>query len=191
MDQVSTTLADESFRRAFRPRSVAILGASNDPARISGRALHYMLKAGYDGAIYPVNNRRDTVQGIPAFTMLEAVPSTPDVALLALSAAQTLDAVRACVAKGVGAAVIYAAGFAETGDEGAAMQDEVVAAARAGGLRLFGPNCLGHLPVVVLHLAAGFRRRVRRGLSDHRPVCAADRRRRGSPMPSAGRGCSS
>ena len=68
MDQVSTTLADESFRRAFRPRSVAILDASNDPARISGRALHYMLKVGYDGVIYPVNNWRDIVQGIAAFS---------------------------------------------------------------------------------------------------------------------------
>ena len=148
MDQITTNTADESFRRAFRPRSVAILGASNDPARISGRALHYMLKAGYDGAIYPVNNRRDTVQGVPAFATLDAVPDVPDVALLALSAAQTLDAVRGCVAKGVGAAVIYAAGFAEISAEGAAVQDEIVAVARAGGLRLFGPNCLGlfHAP---------------------------------------------
>jgi acetate---CoA ligase (ADP-forming) len=129
--------------RALRPRSVAILGASDDPSRISGRALHYLLRAGFEGEVYPVNHKRDTVQGVPAFRSLADVPGSPDVALVALPSALLADAVRDCVAAGVGAAVVFAAGFAETGAEGAALQAELVRIAREGGLRLFGPNCLG------------------------------------------------
>jgi acyl-CoA synthetase (NDP forming) len=137
--------------RVFRPRSVAILGASDDPSRISGRALHYLIRDGYAGALYPVNHRRDTVQGLPAYRSLDDVPQVPDVALIALPATALADAVRSCAAKGVGAAVVFAAGFAETGAAGAALQDELVAIARAGGMRLLGPNCLG-----LLHAGSGF-----------------------------------
>ncbi len=151
MNEVSPASGDDSFRKAFRPRSVAILGASDDPTRISGRALHYMRQAGFGGAIYPVNHRRASVQGLPAYQSLAAVPGVPDVALIALSSGQTKEAVRDCAAKGVGAAVIYAAGFAETGDEGMALQRELVEIARAGGMRLFGPNCLG-----LFHAPSGF-----------------------------------
>ncbi|WP_040829739.1 acetate--CoA ligase family protein [Nocardia jiangxiensis] len=137
--------------RAFRPQSVAILGASDDPTRISGRALHYLLRAGFSGGIFPVNNKRDTVQGINAYRSLADVPGTPDVALIALPSRLLAAALRECVAKGVAAAVIYAAGFAETGESGAGLQDELVEIARAGGLRLFGPNCLG-----LMNSASGF-----------------------------------
>ncbi|MDR3532375.1 MAG: acetate--CoA ligase family protein [Rhodopila sp.] len=143
MDALPGLLDSGSLDHAFRPRSVAILGASDDPSRISGRTLHYMKKAGYAGAIYPVNNRRDMVQGIRAFHSLADVPEIPDIALIALPAAVTLSAVRDCAARGVKAAIIYASGFAEGGAAGHAMQDEVTAVARAGGVRLFGPNCLG------------------------------------------------
>ena len=139
------------LRCAFRPRSVAILGASDDPSRISGRALHYMKKARYAGAIYPVNNRRDLVQDLPAFHSLADVPEAPDIALIALPAAATLAAVRDCVARGVHAAIIYASGFAEAGREGKALQDEITTIAGAGNLRLFGPNCLG-----MFHSGSGF-----------------------------------
>lgn len=149
--QRSDRLRAESLRKAFRPNSVAILGAADDTTRISGRALVYMKKAGYKGAIYPVNNRRDTVQGLKAYHALADVPEAPDVALIALPAAATLDAVRDCVAKKVGAAVIYASGFSENGTAGMAMQREIAETARAGGLRLFGPNCLG-----MFNTATGF-----------------------------------
>ena len=151
MDTAFMDARAESLGCAFRPRSVAILGASDDPSRISGRALHYMKKAGYAGAIYPVNNRRDRVQDLPAFHSLADVPQAPDIALIALPARATLGAVRDCVARGVRAAVIYASGFAEAGAEGKALQDEIAAIAGLGGLRLFGPNCLG-----MFHSGSGF-----------------------------------
>ncbi|WP_326806469.1 acetate--CoA ligase family protein [Streptomyces sp. NBC_01775] len=151
MSAVPSTPVPTGFEHAFRPRSVAVIGASDDPGRISGRALHYLRRAGYQGAIYPVNHKRTTVQGLAAYPSLGAVPEVPDVALIALPSGLLKQAVTDCVAKGVGAAVIYAAGFAETGEDGQAVQEELAGIARRGNLRLFGPNCLG-----LLHAASGF-----------------------------------
>ncbi|MCO5082084.1 MAG: acetate--CoA ligase family protein [Rhizobiaceae bacterium] len=127
----------------FRPRSVAILGASDDPTRISGRPVRYLIEGGFKGPIYPVNPNRDTVQGLKAYKSLADVPETPDVALLAVSAGLTEQAVRECAARGVRAAVIFSAGYAESGGEGLAIQKRITDIARSGGLRLLGPNCLG------------------------------------------------
>lgn len=127
----------------LRPGSVAILGASSDPNRISGRPLRYLIEGGFKGAIYPVNPKRAEVQGLKSYPTLADLPDVPDVALLFVPAAATEQAVRDCVAKGVKAAIICSAGYAESGDEGLAMQDRITAIAQAGGLRLLGPNCLG------------------------------------------------
>jgi acyl-CoA synthetase (NDP forming) len=147
LDQVNNV----SFEKAFRPRSVAIIGAASDATRISGRSLHYLQKAGYKGKLYPINNRRDTVQGLPAYPSLDSLPETPDMALICLPADLIKEALINCVEKGVGAAVIYASGFAEMSEEGKALQDELSSIARQGSVRLFGPNCLG-----LLHSASGF-----------------------------------
>lgn len=127
----------------FRPRSVAILGASDDPTRISGRPVRYLIEGKFQGAIYPVNPNRATVQGLPAFRSLADLPETPDVALLAVPAGLTEQAVRDCVDRGVKAAVIFSAGYAESGAEGQDIQARITQIAREGGLRLLGPNCLG------------------------------------------------
>lgn len=131
------------FSALFAPRSVAIVGASDNPVRIGGRPLHYMKRAGYQGAIYPVNPTRDTVQGVTSWASLRDLPEAPDVALLAVPASGTLDAVRDCVARGVKTGIVFSAGFAEADEAGRVLQDEMVATARAGGMRLLGPNCLG------------------------------------------------
>ncbi|RDG36551.1 acetate--CoA ligase family protein [Streptomyces corynorhini] len=151
MSAVPSSPVPTGFEQAFRPRSVAVIGASDDPSRISGRALHYLRRAGYRGSVYPVNHQRATVQGLPAYPSLDAVPDVPDMALICLPARLLRQAVADCVAKGVGAAVVYAAGFAETGEQGQALQEELAETARRGNLRLFGPNCLG-----LLHAASGF-----------------------------------
>lgn len=127
----------------FRPRSVAILGASDDATRISGRPVRYLIEGGFKGGIYPVNPNRETVQGLKAYKTLADVPEIPDVAMLAVPAALTEQAVRECVAKGVKGAVIFSAGYAEMGEEGLAIQTRIAEIARAGDLRLLGPNCLG------------------------------------------------
>ncbi|SMH31169.1 acetate--CoA ligase family protein [Mesorhizobium australicum] len=132
-----------SLDALFRPRSVAILGASDDATRISGRPVRYLIEGDFKGSIFPVNPNRETVQGLKAYKSLADVPETPDVALLAVPAALTEQAVRECVEKGVKGAVIFSAGYAESGEDGLAIQARIADIARAGGLRLLGPNCLG------------------------------------------------
>jgi acyl-CoA synthetase (NDP forming) len=127
----------------FRPRSVAILGASEDATRISGRPVRYLIEGGFKGGIYPVNPNRETVQGLKAYKSLADLPEVPDVAVIALPLALTEKAVRECAEWGVRGAIIFAAGYAESGEEGIAIQNRIVDIARAGGLRLLGPNCLG------------------------------------------------
>ncbi len=90
-----------SLDRLFNPRSVAILGASDDPTRISGRPVRYLIEGGFHGDIYPVNPNRETVQGLKAYKSLADCPQTPDVALVAVPLALTEGAIRDCVARGV------------------------------------------------------------------------------------------
>jgi|HubBroStandDraft_4_1064222.scaffolds.fasta_scaffold00571_12 acyl-CoA synthetase (NDP forming) len=125
------------------PSSVAIFGASNDPTRISGRSLRYFREAGYQGALYPINPTRDTVQGLRAYPDLAAVPGRVDFGLIAVPANLAVEAMEACVQKGVRGVVMFTAGFAEIGAEGRALQEKITQIARDSGIRLCGPNCLG------------------------------------------------
>ncbi len=135
----------------LNPAAVAILGASTDPARIGGRPLRYMLEAGFEGPIYPINPNRDTVQGLKAYPSIAEAPGPVDCAIVALPAALVADALEACAGAGVKAAVVFSAGFAEAGPEGAALQARVSEVARRTGLRVVGPNCLG-----IFNAAANF-----------------------------------
>ena len=126
-----------------RPRSVAVVGASDDATRIGGRPIAYMQRQGFAGAILPVNPNRPTVQGLPAFGSVAALPQAPDVAIVAVPGEAAVQAVADLGAKGCRAAIVFTAGFAEVDEAGAAMQDRLVAAARRHGMRLLGPNCLG------------------------------------------------
>lgn len=133
------------------PNAVALVGASDDVTRIGGRPLRYLREGGFAGPIYPVNPKRDTVQGLKAFASVAALPRTPDVAILAVPASATIQAVRECAERGVKAAIVFSAGFAETDPAGRDMQDDMVEVARAAGMRLLGPNCLG-----VFNASTGF-----------------------------------
>jgi acyl-CoA synthetase (NDP forming) len=138
-----TTSTRRSLDKLLRPSSIAIIGASDEPSRIGGRPLAYLRAAGFQGAIYPVNSKRRTVQGLQAFRSIAEVPGAVDLAVIAVAAEQAVDSVRDCAARGVGAVVIFTAGFAETGDAGARLQDRIAAVARETGIRVLGPNCLG------------------------------------------------
>ena len=127
----------------LKPKSVAIIGASDNPARIGGRPLHYLIDVGYAGHIYPVNPERETVQGLPSFANVGAIPTPVDLAVIAISADKTIACLEECAAKGVNAAVVFTAGFAETGDAGRALQERMSEIARTSGMRILGPNCLG------------------------------------------------
>ena len=132
-----------SLATLFAPRSVALVGASENAARIGGRPLRYLRDGGFKGAVYPVNPNRDTVQGFKSYASVGALPETPDVAILAVPAAGTLSALKECADRNVGAAIVFSAGFAETGEAGRAMQEEIGAIARESHMRVLGPNCLG------------------------------------------------
>ncbi|WP_011299952.1 acetate--CoA ligase family protein [Cupriavidus necator] len=127
----------------LNPRSVAIIGASDEPTRIGGRPISSMLAKGYAGRIMPVNPNRSTVQGLPTYASVADLPEVPDVAIIAVPAQHALQAVKALAERGTKAAILFTAGFAEVSEEGAAMQAEMVAIARRGGMRLLGPNTLG------------------------------------------------
>jgi acyl-CoA synthetase (NDP forming) len=132
-----------SLTPLFAPRSVAVLGASSDPTRISGRPLAYMKAQGYRGALYPINPNRAEVQGLKAYPSVADLPETPDVAIVAVAAEIAEKSVTELAQRGVKAAVMFTAGFAEMDEAGEAAQNRMVAAARKHGMRILGPNCLG------------------------------------------------
>jgi len=124
-------------------RSIAIIGASDDPQRIGGKPLAYLLRAGFGRPIFPINPNRATVQGLRAYPSIEAVPAHVDLAVLAIPAAQVLPVVQACADKGVSVLVVLSGGFGELGETGQAAQNEIARIARASGMRILGPNVIG------------------------------------------------
>ncbi len=135
----------------FDPRSVAIVGASEDPTRIGGRAVRYLREAGFAGDIYPVNPHRTTVQGLTSYASLSTLPAPPDAALIAVPGELGVEAVEECARLGVRAAIVFSAGYAEVSADGAEAQRRMTEAAQRSGMLLLGPNCLG-----VLNPANGF-----------------------------------
>lgn len=125
------------------PRSIAVIGASDNLHKIGGRPIHYMKTHGYAGTLYPVNPQRDTIQGLRAYPMLNALPEVPELAIIIVAGDAAVRAVHDCARLGVAAAIVIASGFGEAGVEGRRQQDEMVRAARASGLRLVGPNSQG------------------------------------------------
>ncbi len=125
-----------------------MVGASDDPVKIGGRPLAFLLRHGYPGRVIPVNPARATVQGLPAFPSLEAVTEPVDLAIVVVPAEQVLAALEAAAARGVRVAIVFSSGFAETGEAGRREQSRIGDLARRTGLRVIGPNCQGfaHLP---------------------------------------------
>ena len=134
-----------SLESLLAPRSVAIVGASSDARRFGGRPIQYLLAAGFAGPIYPVNPVREEIQGLRCYHSVDGLPGPVDCAMIAVSAADSVAAVQDCADKGIRSAILFGAGFAETGPEGLALQDRVTAIAREADMRLLGPNCMGML----------------------------------------------
>ncbi len=129
----------------FKPRGVAIIGASRDPNSIGGRILDYLVRNRYNGPVYPINPKANVVGSIPAYSSVLAVEGVIDLAVIAVPEKFVLDVVEDCGQKGVRSLVIISAGFAETGPEGKKRQQALLAKARGYGMRIVGPNCLGLL----------------------------------------------
>ncbi|WP_020655333.1 acetate--CoA ligase family protein [Massilia niastensis] len=131
----------DAIARLLRPRSVAVIGASSDPAKTAGRPVAYLKKHGYAGQIYPVNPRCDTISGLQCYADVASLPEAPDVGIVLLGAERAHEAVRALAARGAASAIVLASGYTETGAEGARRQQQLIEA--AGSMRLLGPNTIG------------------------------------------------
>jgi len=127
----------------FHPRSVAIVGASGRPGNPFSKPLEYLTRFGYGGAVYPINPGYDQLAGMPCFPNLASVPGPVDLALMMVPAKAALELMPEVAAAGARAAVIFASGFGEAGEDGERLQRELVDTARAHGVRLIGPNCQG------------------------------------------------
>jgi acyl-CoA synthetase (NDP forming) len=125
------------------PRSVAVIGGSDNPHKIGGRPIHYLGRFGYRGRIYPINPNRAEIQGHRAFPDLTSLPETPQLAIVAVAGEAAVQAVDACAARGVEAVIVMASGFGETGEAGRVQERAMVARARQAGMRLVGPNSQG------------------------------------------------
>jgi len=132
-----------SLAPLLAPRSIAILGASENLARVNGRPLGFLLAKGYPGRVYPVNPKYRQIAGVRCYPSVEAIPDPVDLAIVALPAGAVAAALRSLGGKGVPAAVVFSSGFGEMGAEGAESERELVRIAAQSGLRICGPNCLG------------------------------------------------
>jgi acetate---CoA ligase (ADP-forming) len=151
-EAAATSPADfASLDALVRPRSVALIGASDEPARIGGRPIAYMREQNFRGAIYPVNPRRKTVQGLTAYASVPDLPEAPDLGIIAVPGELAIQSLDALGEKGCRAAIVFTAGFAEVDDAGQEAQDRLTAVAKRHGIRMLGPNCLG-----VFNAAIGF-----------------------------------
>ena len=130
------------LRLVLDPRSIAIIGASENPNKIGGRPVDYLARFGFRGRVFPINPNRTQIQGLKSFPDLAALPEPPDVAIIAVPGAAAVAAVEACARAGVKIAIMMASGFGET-EGGKAQEREMAARARARGLRLVGPNSQG------------------------------------------------
>lgn len=145
-----------AMRHFLQPHSVALVGASHDPASIGGR-LFANLRSGFTGVVHPVNPAAGTIQGVSAFKSISDIPDRVDLAVVSVPAHAVVGVARECATKRVPAMVVISAGFAEAGPEGIQRQIELLEVCRAAGVRLIGPNCIGVVNTdPAVHLNATF-----------------------------------
>ena len=140
-DSSSAFIDLPSLDRLFRPRSIAVLGASSSPTKVGGRPVAALIRNRYEGAVYPVNPRSATIQGLPAFASVKDIPGAVDLAICTVPPGAVMSVLGECAEKGVGSLVVFTSGFAEVGESGA--QEAMAGLAREAGIRLMGPNCMG------------------------------------------------
>lgn len=135
------------LERFFSPKSIALIGASQDLITISGQPLSHLLNHGYSGKLYPVNPRYPEILGHKCYPAVADLPETPDLAIILINAARVADILEQCGKKGVPYVVIFTSGFSETGGEGVALQKRLTDIARQYNIGVIGPNCQGMMNV--------------------------------------------
>ena len=127
----------------FHPNSVAVIGASESPAKIGHTILHNLIEGGFPGAVYPINPKSAAILGRACFKNVKEIPDPVDLGVIIIPARLVPQAIEDCGIKGVKAAVVISGGFSEAGADGAALQQAVAATAARYGVRVMGPNCQG------------------------------------------------
>ena len=141
-ERIASVAAVEAI---LAPKSVALVGASRRRGTVGGEILHNLIANNFQGVVYPINPNAKFVQSMAAYPSVSALPTAPDLAVIAVPAAGVLDVARDCGEAGVRGLVVVSAGFAECGEAGAAAQRELLETCRAYGMRIVGPNCIGVL----------------------------------------------
>lgn len=131
----------DQIARLLSPASVAVIGASGDARKTSGRPIAFLRKHGFEGRLYPVNPRYEEIDGLRCYPSVDALPEVPDVAIILLGPERANQAVADLAARGCPAAIVLAGGYGETGTTGAQRQEELKAA--RGSMRILGPNTIG------------------------------------------------
>jgi acyl-CoA synthetase (NDP forming) len=127
----------------FKPRSIAVIGASDTFRKWGYLMVERPLKTGFKGAIYPINPTKGEILGLPSYPSVASVPGPIDLAVMTTPAATIPGLLQECIRKRIKGAVVISAGFAEVGEEGKGFEQAMVEVARSGGIRLVGPNCMG------------------------------------------------
>ncbi|HEY4492780.1 MAG TPA: GNAT family N-acetyltransferase, partial [Acidobacteriota bacterium] len=140
LDRVVTAA---SLRPFFKPKSVAVVGASREPGSLGYQIVHNLVNTGFKGEVYPINPHADLIDNVRAYHEIGKVPVPVDLAIIVVPARYVLEVVEDCALHGVRAVVVITAGFAEVSPAGIDIQKKLVEIVRAHGMRLIGPNCMG------------------------------------------------
>jgi len=144
-----------SLDKIFKPKSIAVIGASETIGSAGYRIFRNLIGSGYDGVVYPVNNKRESVQGVQAYPTINEVPKLVDLAIIATPASTVVDVVDQCAKRGIKGILIISAGFKEIGPEGVAREQQLLEIKKKYGLHIVGPNCVGFI-MPYLNLNATF-----------------------------------
>ena len=145
IDERSRAATVASLRPILQPQKVAVIGVSRDPANFGRRIYDGLLREGFKGSVYAVNPSAAEIAGRRCYRSVRELPGGVDLAVIATPRSDVLQVVDECAQAGVNSLIIVSAGFAETGEEGRRLQRDVLDKARANGMRLVGPNCMGVL----------------------------------------------
>jgi len=143
--QATVKVAPNNLETFFYPRSIAVIGASQNPIKPNGIPLYLLSMFSYKGDVYPVNPKYDRVGGLKCYPKVTDIDGPVDLAVIGVAAAQVMTVLRDCAAKKVGSVIIFTSGFAEVSAEGREEQAEMRKLAQESGMRILGPNCLGIL----------------------------------------------
>ena len=149
------SMVSQTMNSLFNPRTIAVVGASDDLSRIGGLPIRFLRQHGYPGRIFPVNPKYREIAGLPCFPTLTDIPEPVDLALIGIPRQFVFDGFRQCADKKVPFVILFSAGYAEMGERGRNEQEELRRFARQAGIRVVGPNCIGIINTHD-HVAASF-----------------------------------